>query len=71
MCTFGYYRVYRVKQHYCCYIRGICLYTMVVALAGSVGQDDLHAAVGGVVGSLPFLPKGVADIVRVLLVKLQ
>ena len=45
--------------------------TMMVPLAGSVGEDDLHAAVGGVVGSLALLPVAVPHVVGVLLVKLQ
>lgn len=44
--------------------------TMVVSLARLVGEDDLHAAVGCVVGPLPLLAIAVADIVRILLVKL-
>ena len=47
------------------------MHTMVVPLAGRVGEDDLHAAVGGVVGPLSFLPIAVPHVVGILLVKLQ
>ncbi len=43
---------------------------MVITLSWRVGEDDLHAAVGSVVGSLPLLAIAVPDIVRILLVKL-
>ena len=45
--------------------------TMVVSLARWVGEDDLHAAVGCVVGPLALLPIAVADIVCILLLKLR
>ena len=45
--------------------------TVVVALAGRVGQDHLHAAVGRVVGTLALLAVHVADAVGVLFVKLR
>lgn len=45
--------------------------TVVVALAGRVGQDHLHAAVGGVVRPLALLAKHVADAVGVRLVELR
>ena len=45
--------------------------TVVVALAGCVGQDHLHAAVGRVVGALALLAEHVADAVGVLFVKLR
>lgn len=45
--------------------------TVVVALAGRVGQDHLHAAVGGVVRPLALLAEHVADAVGIRLVELQ
>ena len=45
--------------------------TMVIALRGCVGHDDLYAAVRSVVSSFPLLPVAVAYIVRILLVKLR
>lgn len=47
------------------------LLTVVVALAGRVRQDHLHAAVGGVVRPLALFAKHVADAVGVRLVELQ
>lgn len=44
---------------------------MVVALAGWVWQNHLHATVGGVVSTLAFLPKHVADAVGICFIKLQ
>lgn len=44
---------------------------MVVALAGRVEQDHLHAAVGGVVRPLALLAEHVADAVGVHLVELH
>ena len=43
---------------------------MVVPLAGGIGEDDLHAAVGGVVGPLALLPVAVPHVVGILLVEL-
>lgn len=45
--------------------------TVMVALAGWVWQNHLHAAVGGVVRPLAFLAKHVADAVGICFVKLQ
>lgn len=45
--------------------------TMMVALAGWVWQNHLHATVGGVVCSLAFFAKHVADAVGICFVKLQ
>lgn len=44
---------------------------MMVALAGWVGQNHLHATVGGVVGSPAFFAKHVADAVGICFVKLR
>ena len=44
---------------------------MVVAGGGCVGGDDLDAAVGGVVRPLTLLTVVMADVVRILLVKLK
>ena len=46
-------------------------HTVVVSLAGRVGEDDLHATVGRVVGPLPLLPVTMANVVGILLVKLR
>ena len=45
--------------------------TMCVAGAGSTAHDDLHAAVGRVVGAFAFLTIVVPDVVCVLLLKLH
>lgn len=45
--------------------------TVAVALTGRVGQDHLHAAIGGVVRPLALLAEHVADAVGVRLVKLR
>lgn len=44
---------------------------MIIPLAGWVGHDDLHAAIGGVVGSPALLAVAVADAVSVSFVKLD
>lgn len=53
------------------FLQTVVLLTVVVALAGRVGQDHLHAAVGGVVRPLALLAEHVADAVGVRLVELR
>lgn len=45
--------------------------TMAIPLPRCIGEDDLHAAVGGVVCPLPFLSIAVPNIVGILLLKLE
>ena len=45
--------------------------TMAIPLPRCIGEDDLHAAVGGVVCPLPFLSVAVPNIVGILLLKLE
>ena len=47
------------------------LLTMVISLSRSIGHDDLHAAVRGVVGPLSLLTVAVTDIVGIGLLKLS
>ena len=44
---------------------------MIISLCRVVGEDNFHAAKRCIVNSFPLLTKTVADVVRVLLVKLN